>query len=195
MKNNLKKIAVILVINCLFFNAINGQIKTNKELPFNYENEQEIIYKVYKGDAVNITIDSAYIFNDLRFKDVKKLLAYRDFMRSKDPMAKAFETVWDNHSKSLDSLEKYVNLLKINAEQTEKTGKDLALNTIRIAQAADIKLDTVSNQLTSAQNQLKTANTYLDDAVKLIKQDIRWRWLKNAALVAIGAILGYFIAK
>jgi hypothetical protein len=194
MKNNYK-IIFTLTFYCLFTTLISGQIERIKDLPINYENERDTILKLYKGDVVKVTLDSVYLFNQKRFNDVTQLLAFRDFVKNKDPMSKAFSTVWENQNQTFEMLEKYVNLLKINADKTAQTGEDLAKNTIKIAEAADTKLDMVNQKLTIAQNKLDTANTHLDNAVKLIKQDIRWRWLKNAALVAIGVLLGFFAAK
>ncbi len=192
MEKKHKKIVFTFLIYFFFVTIITAQIKY---LPATYENEKDTIYKFYKGDIVQVALDSVYIFNQKRYNDVIRLMSYRDFIRNKDPMAKAFSTVWESHSKSLDSLEKYINVLKDNAEKTSKTGETLALNTIKITQAAENKLDSVNQKLTNAQIKLDSANLHLDSAVKLIKQDIRWRWLKNAALVAIGVLLGYFAAK
>ncbi len=195
MENQYKKTAFLTIIFLFFATAITAQIKSTKDLPVSYENEKDTIYKLGKGDVLHVTFDSVYLFNQKRYDDVTRLLAYRDFVRNKDPMSKAFSTVWESQSQALDSLEKYINQLKINADKTAQTGEDLAKNTIKIAQSADVKLDSVNVKLTVAQDKLNAANTHLDTAVKLIKQDIRWRWLKNVALVAVGALLGYFIAK
>lgn len=195
MENQFKKTVFTLFICFFFATLITAQTKSTKDLPLSYENEKDTIYKLYKGDIVQVTLDSVYLFNQKRYNDVLRLMSYRDFIRNKDPMAKAFSTVWESHSKSLDSLEKYINVLKDNAEKTSKTGEALAENTIKITKAAESKLDSVNQKLTLAQTKLDSANLHLDSAVKLIKLDIRWRWLKNAALVAIGVLLGYFAAK
>jgi flagellin-like hook-associated protein FlgL len=194
MKNKYK-IALTLTFYCLFTTLLSAQIERIKDLPINYENERDTILKLYKGDVVKVTLDSVYLFNQKRFNDVEQLLAFRDFVKNKDPMSKAFSTVWENQNQTFEILEKYINLLRINADKTAQTGEDLAKNTIKIAEAADTKLDAVNQKLTIAQSKLDSANTHLDNAVKLIKQDIRWRWLKNAALVAIGVLLGFFAAK
>ena len=195
MKINLKKTRLCCLI-CLSFAARSmAQIKEIKDLPLSYAHTKDTILTLYKGDVVHITLDSVYLFNQNRYKDVERLMAYRDFMRNKDPMAKAFSTVWESHSQSLDSLEKYIKQLQVNAEQTSKTGEELASNTKKIVTAADAKLATVTEQLTEAQSKLIAANLALNDAVKLIKTDIRWKWLKNAGLVAIGVALGYVAAK
>jgi hypothetical protein len=181
---------------CFVFSAeVTAQMNPIKDLPTSFANEKDTILVLYKGDVMHVTIDSVYVLNKKRFDDVTKLMSYRDFMRNKDPMSKAFSTVWESQSQTLDSLEKYIALLKINADKTFATGEKLAENTIMIAKAADSKLDTVSQKLTLAQNKLDSANVHLDKAVSLIKTDMRWRWLKNAALVAIGVLLGYFAAK
>jgi tRNA U34 5-carboxymethylaminomethyl modifying GTPase MnmE/TrmE len=195
MKNQFRKTVFTLFICFFFATLMTAQTKSTKDLPVTYESEKDTIYKLYKGDVVHVTLDSVYLFNQKRYNDVVRLMSYRDFIRNKDPMAKAFSTVWESHSKSLDSLEKYINVLKENAEKTSKTGEILAENTIKITKAAETKLDSVNQKLTIAQNKLDSANMHLDSAVKLIKLDIRWRWLKNAALVAIGVLLGYLAAK
>jgi hypothetical protein len=190
-----KKSLFTFIVFIFFAATITAQIKPTKDLPLSYENEKDTIYKLGKGDVLHVTFDSVYLFNQKRYTDVLRLLAYRDFLKNKDPMAKAFSTVWESQIQALDSLEKLVNSLKINADKTAETGEELAKSTIKIAQSADTKLDAVDIKLTIAQNKLDSANTHLDHAVKLIKQDIRWRWLKNAALVAIGVLLGYLAAK
>jgi hypothetical protein len=195
MSNKSKKIVLILALNALFLSLMSAQVKFNKELPSVYDFQKDTIFKVYKGDVVLISTDSAYLFNQKRFGDMERLMAYRDFMRNKDPMAKAFSTVWENHGKSLDSLEKYINLLKINADKTAETGQKLAENTLIIAKSADVKLEGVNSKLTIAQNKLDTANVRLEDAVKLIKADMRWRWLKDAAWFIVGGLIGYFVHK
>jgi hypothetical protein len=195
MSNKSKKIVLILALNALFLSLMSAQVKFNKELPSVYDFQKDTIFKVYKGDVVLISTDSAYLFNQKRFGDMERLMAYRDFMRNKDPMAKAFSTVWENHGKSLDSLEKYINLLKINADKTAETGEKLATSTLNIAKSADLKLEGVNSKLTIAQNKLDTANVRLEDAVKLIKADMRWRWLKDAAWFIVGGLIGYFVHK
>jgi hypothetical protein len=193
MKMNFKKTLLSCLICLSFVASLMAQIKEMKDLPLSYAHTKDTILTLYKGDVVHITLDSVYLFNQKRYKDMQVLMSYRDFMRN--PMSKAFSTVWESHSQSLDTLEKYIILLKDNAEKTAKTGEDLAKNTIAITQAADIKLEAVNAQLTEAQKKLDAANTELNSAVKLIKKDIRWRWLKNAGLVAIGVALGYLAAK
>jgi hypothetical protein len=190
-----KKILLILALNACFVGLISAQIKWNKELPSGYENQKDTIFKVYRGDVVRITIDSAYLFNQIRFGDMEKLMVYRDFIRNKDPMAKAFATVLENHSKSLDSLEKYVNLLKINADKSAATADTLISNTIKITSAADIKLEGVNQKLTNAQDSLNLANVKLDHAVKLIKTEIRWGWLKYVGWFVVGGLVGYLLGK
>jgi uncharacterized protein YoxC len=195
MKINFKKTGLSCLICLSFAASLMAQIKETKNLPLSYEHTKDTILTLYKGDVVHITLDSVYLFNQKRYKDVERLMAYRDFMRNKDPMAKAFSKVWESHSQSLDELEKYIEQLKVNAEKTAKTGEDLAKNTIAITQAADLKLETVNAQLTEAQKKLTAANLELNSAIKLIKTDMRWKWLKNAGLVAIGVALGYLAAK
>jgi flagellar biosynthesis chaperone FliJ len=195
MKIYCKKTLLSCLICLSFAAALTAQIKSTKDLPLSYENTQDTILKLGKGDVVHITFDSVYLFNEKRYKDVQMLMSYREFMRNKDPMAKAFSTVWENHSQSLNALEKYIEQLKVNAEQTAKTGVDLANSTIAITKAADNKLDSVNVKLTAAQLKLDAANAELNSAITLIKKDIRWKWLKNAGLVAIGVALGYLAAK
>jgi uncharacterized protein YoxC len=195
MKINFKKTGLSCLICLSFAASLMAQIKEMKDVPLSYEHTKDTILTLYKGDMVHITLDSLYLFNQKRYKDVERLMAYRDFMRNKDPMAKAFLKVWESHSQSLDELEKYIEQLKANAEKTAKTGEDLAKSTIAITQAADLKLETVNAKLTEAQNKLTAANLELNSAIKLIKTDMRWKWLKNAGLVAIGVALGYLAAK
>jgi hypothetical protein len=194
MTINFKKTLFSCLI-CLSFAASSMAQIEMKDLPLSYEHTKDTILTLYKGDVVRVTLDSVYLFNQKRYKDMQTLMTYRDFMRNKDPMSKAFSTVWESHSQSLDTLEKYILLLKANAEKTSKTGEDLAANTNKIVAAADIKLGAVNDQLTLAQNKLDAANKELNSAITLIKKDIRWKWLKNAGLVAIGVALGYIAAK
>jgi hypothetical protein len=195
MKNNVKK-TLLSCLFCLSFAAsLMAQTNDMKSLPLSYEHTKDTILTLVKGDVMHVTLDTVYVFNQKRYKDMQMLMSYRDFMRNKDPMSKAFSTVWESHSHSLDTLEKYIILLKANAEKTSKTGEDLATNTKNIASAADAKLGVVSEQLTAAQRKLDAANAELNKAVTLINKDIRWKWLKNAGLVAIGVALGYLAAK
>jgi hypothetical protein len=194
MENKYQKSVVTLFMAFFFVAHSAAQIKP-KDLPLPYEFEKNTIYSLGKGEILHVTFDSVYIFNKIRYNDMMRLFEYRDFLKAKDPTIKAFFTVLDNQNKALDSLEKYANDLKMNAEKTAQTGEKLALSTIETVKSADIKLDSANKKLIIAQNKLDSANTYLDDAVKLIKKDIRWKWLKNAALVAIGVLLGYLAAK
>jgi hypothetical protein len=195
MKNNVKKTLLSCLICLSFAASLMAQFNEMKSLPLSYEHTKDTILTLVKGDVVHVTLDTVYLFNQKRYKDMQMLMSYRDFMRNKDPMSKAFSTVWESHSQSLDTLEKYIILLKANAEKTSKTGEDLAANTQKIASAADAKLGVVSEQLTAAQKKLDAANAELNSAVSLIKKDIRFKWLKNAGLVAIGVALGYLAAK
>jgi hypothetical protein len=194
MKINVKKTGLSCLFCLSFAASLMAQIKA-KDLPLSYEHTKDTILTLVKGDVVHVTLDTVYLFNRNRYKDMQDLMSFRDFISNKDPMAKAFSTVWDNHSRSLDSLEKYIALLKTNAENTTKTGIDLAESTKKITEVADHKLGSVTNQLSEAQNKLDEANKHLDASIVLIKKEVKWKWLKNGALVAIGVALGYLAAK
>jgi hypothetical protein len=189
-----EKTVLILLLCGLFALPLSAQ-KEMKNLPETYKSEKDVILSLGKGDVLHVTFDSIYIFNAKRLKDFQDLINYRDFIQKKDPMAKAFSTVLESHSKSLDSLEKYINLLKANADSTSKAGELLAKTTIDIAKAADSKLDGVAQKLTETQEKLVTANGHLDTAVGLIKKDMRLRWLKNVAYVAAGVLFGKYVIK
>jgi hypothetical protein len=190
-----EKPVIALLFCSLFALTLTAQIKERKDLPIAYAMEKDTILKLGKGDVLHVTFDSIYLFNEKRFKDFTDLMKYRDFIQQKDPMAKAFSMVVDNQTKSLDSLEKYINLLKANADSTSKTSEKLAKSTIEIAKAADNKLDGVSQKLTDAQSNLAAANVHLETAVKLIKKDMQLRWLKNVAFVAAGILFGKYVLK
>ncbi len=196
MKNHL------VIIFCLFFcqslmaqdTLIGVNFKHLHRIEAAFKESPEIPRPFAKGSVLTIETDMVYLINDKRYTYYKRLEDLRDLIET-DNQDSIVSALIRHYESSLDSCKSYYVKLLANADKTDKVGQNFLDETKKVADKGVTTLNSASENLAKANQNLDKSLEHLTNAEKYMKKSLRLKWLDRIIIGTACLVIGYAVGS
>ena len=159
-----------------------------------FKESTDVPRKFTQGSVLTIETDMVYIINDKRYTYYKRLEGLRDLIET-DNQDSIVSALIRHYESSLDSCKSYYVQLLANADKTDKVGQTFLDETKKVADKGVLTLNSASESLMKANQNLDKSLEHLTNAEKYMKKSLRLKWLDRIIIGTACLVIGYAIGS